>query len=87
MSPIMPVDITLVGSIINPVGGLASDRFGNFSGAGQNINEVREDAWGRGLFLHSQKYGPDELQAGNITLATNASAYHHKTGVGAWSMV
>lgn len=77
----MAVDITLVGSIINPVGGLASDRFGNFSGAGQNINEAREDVSVRGLFLHSQKYGPDDLQTGNITLATT---HPHITTKRAW---
>ncbi len=67
-----PVDLTLVGSLVNPVGGLALDRFGNFSagGTGQNVNEVRDEAFGRGLFLYSQQYGPDDLKTGNLSLVT-----------------
>lgn len=67
-----PVDLTLVGSIINPVGGIALDRFGNFStgGVGQNVNEARDEDFGRGLFMYSQQYGPHDLQTGSLSLVT-----------------
>ena len=67
-----PVALTIVGSLINPVGGVALDRFSNLAagGTGKNSNEVREEAGLRGLFLHSQQFSPEHVQYGDMTLAT-----------------
>src|SRR5262249_33730892 len=62
-----PVALTLAGSIVNPVGGLAYDRYGNLAprDAGQNVNEYRDDGGLRGLFLSSQQMAPGELRYGS----------------------
>ena len=68
----VPVALTLAGSLINPVGGLAFDPFGNLAagGLGQNRNEVREEPALRGLYLHSLQYPAEDLRYGNLSLAT-----------------
>ncbi len=78
-----PVQLTLVGSISNPVGGLETDRFGNFSsgGTGLNVNEVRDESYGRGLFLYSQQYAPHDLKTGSLGLVTT---HPHITTKRAW---
>jgi uncharacterized protein (DUF608 family) len=67
-----PVAITLAGSLVNPVGGIGFDAFGNIAagGTGQNVNEAREDGGLRGLLLRSEQYAPDTLPYGDLTLAT-----------------
>jgi uncharacterized protein (DUF608 family) len=67
-----PATLSIVGSLINPVGGLAFDRFGNLSagGVGQNVNEFRDEADLRGLFLHSEQYAPEHRDYGDLSLAT-----------------
>jgi uncharacterized protein (DUF608 family) len=67
-----PVAITLAGSLVNPVGGIGFDAFGNIAagGTGQNVNEAREDGGLRGLLLRSEQYPPDTLPYGDLTLAT-----------------
>lgn len=67
-----PVAVTIAGSLINPVGGVALDRFSNLAagGTGQNANEVRDAGGIRGLFLHSQQFSRHQLQFGDMTLAT-----------------
>lgn len=67
-----PAALTIAGSLINPVGGVALDRFSNLAagGTGQNVNDVRDEAGIRGLFLHSQQFTPDQIQFGDMTLAT-----------------
>ena len=62
-----PVALTLVGSISNPVGGMGSSRGG---GLGLNVNEYRDEADLRGLFLYSQRFLPDDLNHGNVALVT-----------------
>ncbi len=83
-----PVAITLVGSLINPVGGATVDRFGNMAdgGLGQNVNELRDQAGLRGLFLHSNQYAPGDLLYGDLTLATTHPAITSKRAWlrGAW---
>ena len=66
------VNLTLVGSLINPVGGLGFDRYGSLhgGGVGRNVNEYRDQADLRGLFLYSQRYPADHLSYGNLALAT-----------------
>lgn len=68
-----PVKITIAGSLINPVGGLALDRFGNLApgGTGQNVNEFRDEDGLRGLFLHSRQFAEDDRRHGDMTLATD----------------
>ncbi len=67
-----PAAITLVGSLINPVGGLAYDPFGNLAagGLGGNRTTVRDQDGLRGVFLSSDAIAPDDLRAGDLTLAT-----------------
>lgn len=67
-----PVALTIAGSLINPVGRFALDRFGSLApgGTGQNVNERRDEEGVRGLFFHSRQYAPDQLQFGDMTLAT-----------------
>src|SRR5579859_1528275 len=68
----VPVDLTLAGSIINPVGGIGYDRYGNLEGGGvgQNVNEFRDEAGLRGLYLSSKRYPADDLNYGTLALAT-----------------
>lgn len=67
-----PVETTIVGSIINPVGGISYDKFGNLSttGCGHNVNEYKAEAGLSGLYLYSDKYPSGDLQYGNMSLAT-----------------
>ena len=68
-----PVALTIAGSLINPVGGIALDAFGNIAagGTGHNVNELRREDALRGLLLRSAQYGPDDLRHGDLTLATS----------------
>jgi uncharacterized protein (DUF608 family) len=68
-----PVTITLVGSLCNPVGGIQTDRFGSVAGGGvgQNVNTLREENGLRGLHFTSQKYAPDALPYGSLSLTTD----------------
>jgi uncharacterized protein (DUF608 family) len=68
----IPVDLTLVGSLFNPIGEVAFDRFGNLApgGLGQNVNEIRDEGDLRGLFLHSHQYAPGDVHYGNMSLVT-----------------
>ncbi|MET0771843.1 MAG: GH116 family glycosyl-hydrolase [Candidatus Limnocylindrales bacterium] len=67
-----PVSVTLVGSLINPIGGLAYDGFGNLAagGLGGNRTTVRDEGGLRGVFLSSDSIDPIDLRAGDLTLAT-----------------
>ncbi|MBA2718998.1 MAG: hypothetical protein H0U52_07130 [Chloroflexi bacterium] len=67
-----PVALTIVGSLINPVGGIGFDPFGNIAagGTGLNVNELRADDGLHGLFLHGHQHGPDDLRFGDLSLAT-----------------
>ena len=67
------VALTLVGSIINPVGGLHVDPFMNI---GPNIigkprNEFRAQDTMRGLFLTSEGIASNDLHYGNMSLVTD----------------
>jgi uncharacterized protein (DUF608 family) len=67
-----PVILTLAGSLVNPVGGLAYDRYGNLAprNAGQNVNEFRDEGVLRGLVLRSEQFTPENLRYGDLSLAT-----------------
>ena len=66
------VVISLAGSLINPIGGLAYDGFGNLAagGLGGNRNRVRENDRLHGVFLDSERVLPDARRQGDLTLAT-----------------
>ena len=68
-----PVDLTVVGSLFNPVGGLELDIFKrHVSGqAGRGLNEFRQTDDFRGLFLHSEGIDPADLHYGNLSLVTD----------------
>lgn len=68
----VPVAVTLVGSLINPIGGLAYDGFGNLAagGLGGNRTTVRGQDGLRGVFLSSDTVPADDLRSGDLTLAT-----------------
>jgi non-lysosomal glucosylceramidase len=83
-----PVDVTIVGSLINPVGGIQYDKFSNLdaSKTGGNFNEFKEDDELCGLYMHSNKYGADELPFGSMALVTTSSNVTYKRAWlrGAW---
>ncbi len=83
-----PIQMTLVASLFNPVGGLTYDRFGNpaSEGLGGNINEARDDGVLRGLLLRSTRYARHELAFGELCLVTDHSTVTVKRAWlrGAW---
>lgn len=64
------VDVTIAGSVTNPVGVLKYDPFSNLEAAGENINEYRSQNNLRGLFMYSKKFDESELGYGDFSLAT-----------------
>ena len=64
------VALALVGSLINPIGGLHFDPFMNIgaNSVGQTKNEYRAEDIIRGLFLTSEAIDPDDLHYGNMSL-------------------
>jgi non-lysosomal glucosylceramidase len=77
------VQLTIAGSLFNPVGGVAFDAFGNIAagGTGLNRNDLREEGALRGLHLRSEQYSPDSLLYGDMSLATT---HRHVTVKRAW---
>jgi uncharacterized protein (DUF608 family) len=67
-----PVELTLVGSIANPVGGIGYDQYGSLhgGGVGLNVNEFRDEGGLRGLYLYSKRLMPDDLNDGSLSLTT-----------------
>jgi non-lysosomal glucosylceramidase len=74
------IKITIAGSLINPVGGLEFDPFGNLTngGIGGNVNEYRQDSGFSGIYLWSKKYGTGDLQYGNLSLVTTHPTVTYK---------
>jgi non-lysosomal glucosylceramidase len=83
-----PVEVSIVGSIINPVGNLRKNRFNrwDYSQMGQNDNEFRESDNFQGIYLHSKKYSSDHLSYGNMSLVTTNKNITYKRAWlrGAW---
>lgn len=82
-------NITLVGSIINPVGGLEYDPYGGLrpSRRGAPINEYRDENGLHGLYLHGNNdIASDDLDFGNIALVTDHDKVSYKRAWlrGAW---
>jgi non-lysosomal glucosylceramidase len=69
---VAPVELTLVGSLCNPIGGVAFDDFGNVAhgGVGQNVNIVRTEANLQGVYFSSEQFAPADLRAGSLALVT-----------------
>jgi len=67
-----PVSLALIGSLTNPVGGIALDRFGNQApgGVGGNLNTFRDESGLRGLHFTSTQYPAGDLRHGDLSLAT-----------------
>jgi len=66
------IDLTLVGSLTNPVGGVHYDAFGNLVPANPNQavqtrNDYLDDGL-KGIFFHSDQIPDDDLRAGNLSL-------------------
>ncbi len=66
-----PVDVSIVGSILNPVGGAEIGQFGHphVPQGGTNRNVRRESDGLAGLYLHSERYTPEDLRYGDLSLA------------------
>ncbi|NBD22940.1 GH116 family glycosyl-hydrolase [Paenibacillus glycinis] len=84
-----PAEVVIAGSLINPVGGLKYDKFGNLHHAmpcGRNINAFRQVADISGLYFSSEKWAPGDLDFGNLSLLTTASGLTVKRAWlrGAW---
>ncbi|MCY3781173.1 MAG: GH116 family glycosyl-hydrolase [Chloroflexi bacterium] len=68
-----PVDITVLGSLTNPVGNLLSDQFGNnaWPEFGRQVNEFHDDGNIRGLKLTNDELASDSLHFGSVSLVTD----------------
>lgn len=68
-----PVRLTLVGSLMNPVGEKNTDRFGfkrpNLTG--RSLNRFQESADYRGLYMEAVDIEMDHLYYGNVSLVTD----------------
>ncbi len=67
-----PVDLTLLGSVTNPVGNLKSDKFGNdaWVEAGRQTNRFRDEGGLRGLVMTNDELDGADLHNGSLCLAT-----------------
>ena len=70
-----PITLSLVGSLINPVGGLQLNQyqFVDPSRKGKSINEFRDEEKLRGLFLHAEGVAENDLDYGSVSLVTDHS--------------
>jgi uncharacterized protein (DUF608 family) len=74
------VDLTVVGSLTNPVGNLQRDQFGNEAQVefGRPVNEFREDDDLRGLLLSNPELAVDNLHYGSLALASDHGSVTYK---------
>ncbi|MBB6636911.1 hypothetical protein H7B67_22520 [Cohnella thailandensis] len=84
-----PAEVVVCGSLINPIGGLTYDKFGNLHPempCGRNVNEFRREESFSGLYLSSRKWEPGDLKFGNLALLTTGSNVTFKRAWlrGAW---
>lgn len=68
-----PIDLTIVGSLTNPVGNLKSDKFGNEAQVefGRQVNSFHENGKLRGLLLTNPELAVDDLHCGSLALASD----------------
>ncbi|WP_308634873.1 GH116 family glycosyl-hydrolase [Paenibacillus silvisoli] len=83
-----PVDVTIAGSLMNPIGGLGYDSFGNLDvrNAGGNRNEFIQAGSYSGLQFTSDAFGEGELNFGSLSLVTTNPKVTYKRAWlrGAW---
>ncbi len=74
------VELTLVGSLTNPVGNLRPDKFRNEARVefGTPVNRFRQDEDLRGLLLTNPALAADDLHYGSVALATDHSSVTYK---------
>jgi uncharacterized protein (DUF608 family) len=77
------IDVTLVGSLLNPCGGLSLDPFMNIVShdGGQTRNELRQEAGMQGLYLFADGIDSEDLAYGNMSLVTD---HPHITAKPVW---
>ncbi len=70
---LLPVTLTVVGSLTNPVCGTQFDAFGNMltNAQGKSVVKFREESGYRGLFFGSEGIEPSSLRYGNMSLVTD----------------
>lgn len=75
-----PIDLTLVGSLTNPVGNLKSDKFGREAQVefGRPVNSFHDDDDLRGLLLTNPELAADDLHQGSLALATDHPSVTYK---------
>ena len=75
-----PVELTLVGSLTNPVGNLRRDRFGNEAQVefGTPVNDFRDDDDLRGLLLTNPELAAEDLHHGSLALASDHESATYK---------
>lgn len=68
-----PMKLSLVGSLINPVGGIQLNQyqFVDPSRKGKSVNEFRDEKGLRGLFLHAEGIAENDLDYGSVSLVTD----------------
>ncbi len=83
-----PMKLSLVGSLINPVGGIQLNQFQfvDPSQKGKSINEFRDSEGLRGLYLHAEGIAENDLDFGSVSLVTDHSSVTVKPAWqrGAW---
>jgi uncharacterized protein (DUF608 family) len=69
----VPVDISLVGSLINPVGGLQYDSYGNIqaNSLGATVNLFRQEDGLSGIHYTADGINPNDLLFGDLALVTD----------------
>ncbi|MDU0203261.1 GH116 family glycosyl-hydrolase [Paenibacillus sp. MAH-36] len=67
-----PVDVTVAGSLINPIGGISFNAFGSMElpATGRNVNDFVQKDGISGLYFHSHKYADTDLLYGDMSLVT-----------------
>lgn len=84
----VPVDLTLAGSLVNPVGGITRGAFGDHlaRSARGNVNEFRTGDDGHGLFLRSDAHTPGDRTHGSMALVSTHGDVTYKRAWrrGAW---
>jgi non-lysosomal glucosylceramidase len=73
-----PVDVTVVGSLVNAVGFDGFDVYGNIQFLKRNSNEYRETNSLRGIYYTSPELEPEHLLSGSLALATREASVTHK---------
>ncbi|MEF2244753.1 GH116 family glycosyl-hydrolase [Paenibacillus sp. IITD108] len=74
------VEITLAGSIMNPIGDVKFGQFGqmNSPNMARNINDFREECFVQGLFMRSENHERSSLYFGNMALVTTWKSVTYK---------